>query len=725
MNKLFSSIYRAVFIIILLFLFNLTSPHSIFALDIELSGVEKQYLIDHPVLRIANEMDWPPYDFVENAKPAGYSIELITLIAKQLGIELEFVNGYSWTELMSLFEKGKIDIMPAIYFSEDREKFMSFTDPYSEQPTVMVTGNLSNINTLTDIKNNRVALISEFVITNTLLDKFPELHVVEVKSVLEGLTAVSAGTADVFFESIGAVSYILEHNYIPNLAVKSNPSLDQFKAPALHMAVQKENLILLGLLEKTFNGIPANELKIIKDHWMPSSNIIRSEKQSGALLNILYLFGVIFLGIAGIGIVLMLSMKRLNIGPKIWIAFSSISIFAVAIIGTNAYMSVKNTLEEESYSKLTTIREIKSIQIENYTNILRDQVCTFSENLMIIEAMKTFKKTFQVIDEELGIDSRNSQDISENLNLYYSNEFIPRLNLNLDSDVSKKMYIPKQLKTQIIQNLYITENPNSIGQKQLLNDAGDGSHYSKAHSLYHPVIRSFLEKFGYYDIFLVDSETGHIVYSVFKEVDYGTSLLSGPYQSTNIAKAFNLSNESTTPDYVKLIDFENYPPSYNAHASFISSPIFDGDRKIGVLIFQMPNDRINDIMTSNQDWYRVGLGASGETYILGSDLKMRNQSRFLTEDRKNYLKAISKIGTPDSIIDCIDRLNTSVGLQEVKTLGAGKALLGETGTQIFPDYRNIDVLSSYKPLNIKDVNWVIMSEIDASEAFSHVIEFRN
>ncbi|MCK5520197.1 MAG: transporter substrate-binding domain-containing protein, partial [Candidatus Marinimicrobia bacterium] len=399
-------------------------------------------------------------------------IELITLIAKQLDIELEFVNGYSWAELMSLFEKGKIDIMPAIYFSEDREKFMSFTDPYSEQPTVMVTGNLSNINTLADIKNKRVALISGFVITNTLLDKFPELHVVEVKSVLEGLTAVSAGTADVFFESIGAVSYILEHNYIPNLAVKSNPSLDQFKAPALHMAVQKENLILLDLLEKTFNKIPANELKIIKDHWMPSSNIIRSEKKSGALLNILYLFGLIFLGIASIGIILMLTMKRLNIGLKIWIAFSSISFFAVAIIATNAYMGVKNTMEDETYLKLTAIREVKSMQIEDYTNILRDQVCIFSENLMIIDAMKTFKETFHIIDEELGINSRNLQDISENLDLYYSNEFIPRLNQNLDSNVSKKAYIPEQLKTQIIQNLYITENPNPIGKKQLLNDAG-------------------------------------------------------------------------------------------------------------------------------------------------------------------------------------------------------------------------------------------------------------
>jgi hypothetical protein len=48
--------------------------------------------------------------------------------------------------------------------------------------------------------------------------------------------------------------------------------------------------------------------------------------------------------------------------------------------------------------------------------------------------------------------------------------------------------------------------------------------YSKAHKIYHPLIRSYLEKFKYYDIFLVDHETGNIVYSVYKEVDFGTSL---------------------------------------------------------------------------------------------------------------------------------------------------------------------------------------------------------
>jgi signal transduction histidine kinase len=38
-----------------------------------------------------------------------------------------------------------------------------------------------------------------------------------------------------------------------------------------------------------------------------------------------------------------------------------------------------------------------------------------------------------------------------------------------------------------------------------------------------------------------------------------------------------------------------------------------------------------------------------------------------------------------------------------------------SGAQILKDYRNIDVYSSYEPLEIGDLNWVILSEIDVEE----------
>jgi len=309
---------------------------------------------------------------------------------------------------------------------------------------------------------------------------------------------------------------------------------------------------------------------------------------------------------------------------------------------------------------------------------------------------------------------------------FYKLNFLQSLKANLSNsqtllvDIQFSKYLPKDKNSTVLQYYYIVANPHKKGLKHHLDNAGDSSSYSKAHEFYHPIIRSYLEKFGYYDIFLVDHETGHVVYTVFKEVDYGTSLLTGPYNETNFADAFKASRNAISKDFVRLMDFDPYHPSFNAPAAFMSSPIYDGDQKIGVLLFQMPIDRINNIMTSKQEWSKVGLGESGETYIIGSDFLIRNQSRFLIEDRNNYFMMIQKIGLPEETINRIRNLNSTIGLQPVKTRGTKAALSGETGTQIFPDYRGVSVLSSYKPLNISDVNWAIMSEIDEAEAFKYV-----
>jgi serine phosphatase RsbU (regulator of sigma subunit)/anti-sigma regulatory factor (Ser/Thr protein kinase) len=418
--------------------------------------------------------------------------------------------------------------------------------------------------------------------------------------------------------------------------------------------------------------------------------------------------------------------KNLKIGVKILIILSSVAIVAVGINGYIGYTAAKTSLEEESFNKLTAIREMKANQIENYFEHIRNEVITFSEDRMIIDAMKAFKEGFRKVDTELGLGEAQRDDMKSKVIQFYKLNFLPSLKANLSNsqarlvDMQFSKYLPKDKNSTVLQYVYIVANPHKKGLKHHLDNAGDGSSYSKAHEFYHPIIRSYLEKFGYYDIFLVDHETGHVVYTVFKEVDYGTSLLTGPYNETNFADAFKASRNAISEDFVRLMDFDPYPPSFNVPAAFISSPIYDGDQKIGVLLFQMPIDRINDIMTSKQEWSEVGLGESGETYIIGSDFLIRNQSRFLIEDRNNYFMMIQKTGLPKETIDRIRNFNSTIGLQPVKTRGTKAALSGETGAQIFPDYRGVSVLSSYKPLNISDVNWAIMSEIDEAEAFKYV-----
>ena len=408
------------------------------------------------------------------------------------------------------------------------------------------------------------------------------------------------------------------------------------------------------------------------------------------------------------------ALEHLPILKKISYSLLTVGLVTAFLIGVCAYVLTYFSVREQHFEQLTSIRENRASYIEDYFSQIRKQILTYSEDRMIIDAMKEFKEAFH--NQNVG----DTEGFNSSLEAYYNEEFISRLN----RQTGKKNAIDPYLETgdvaKYFQYHYITNNPNPTGEKDNLYKAPDNSKYSSIHEKYHPIVQSFLKEFGYYDIFLIDEKTGHIVYSVFKEVDYATSLLDGPYSKTNFGRLFQEVRNYSEPKQVKLWDFERYDPSYAAPASFIASPIFDGDEKVGVLIFQMPVDKINNVMTSNMKWKESGMGMSGESYIVGADFSMRSISRFLIEDSKGYFGQLRDLGVTKSTIQQIENYETSILLQKVSTEATKRALKGETATEIIDDYRNVSVFSSFKPLKIEDVNWVICSEIDEAEAMANV-----
>ncbi len=415
----------------------------------------------------------------------------------------------------------------------------------------------------------------------------------------------------------------------------------------------------------------------------------------------------------------------MKISIKLTLAFFFIAFLPILIVGYMSYRTGKHSLEVEAFNKLTAVREMKASQIEDYFGQIHDQILTLSNDPTVKSAMVAFKSGFNNIEKEYKAQGGDIAQSHVRVKNYVDNEYMVRLTPNLLENEEAVSELSEHTSTLILQDLYISSNPHDVGAKHEMYDADDGTSYSASHREFHPFFKDFLEKFGYYDIFLVDNESGHIVYSVFKEMDYATSLKNGHYKNTNIASAFKESAAAGNPDFVELEDFKPYHPSYNAPASFISSPIYVDGKLEGVLIFQMPIAKINGIMTNHNSWEEVGLGKSGETYIVGEDYLLRNQSRFLIEDRDNYFKMIADLGVDSSVIDRIMNFNSAIGLQAVHTEGTEAALRGETGTRIFDDYRGVSVLSSYKPLKLEGMHWVIMSELDEEEAFTEVDSLRD
>jgi Ca2+-binding RTX toxin-like protein len=90
---------------------------------------------------------------------------------------------------------------------------------------------------------------------------------------------------------------------------------------------------------------------------------------------------------------------------------------------------------------------------------------------------------------------------------------------------------------------------------------------------------------------------------------------------------------------------------------------------------------LNNVMTGNRQGLRQGLGQSGEAYLVGEDFLLRSDSRFLLQDKTDYLREIAASHLAPTVVARIDRLNTSVLLESVKTAqGLAEAYLRELAT---------------------------------------------
>ncbi|MCA9409432.1 MAG: methyl-accepting chemotaxis protein, partial [Candidatus Omnitrophica bacterium] len=384
----------------------------------------------------------------------------------------------------------------------------------------------------------------------------------------------------------------------------------------------------------------------------------------------------------------MFSLSNLKISQKLIGAFLILGILPVLIISQISLRSTTKLAEKEAESRLSGISRVKQNNVEQYFELIRGQVQTFSEDAMIIQAMKQFTYAFNRIVDDYGAEfDKNSADRVTKLRGRY--QYQAENTEGVDSSAVNR-WMPQDKRSLILQDLYIAENPNNIGEKEKLDVAPDGSTYSKLHQQYHPIIRSYLQKFEYYDIFFFFSETGYVVYTVFKEVDYATSLISGPYKDTNFAKAFRAARDSGQKDFVALEDFNFYEPSYNAPASFIASPIYDGEKLIGVLVFQMPVDRMNAVVQDS-----TGLGETGESYIVGKDYQMRTASRF--NEESTILK------------------------EKIETDAVKNAFAGKTGlTHLKKNHKGKASWVTYAPIKVEGFNWAMLTEIDEKEILSAV-----
>jgi len=382
---------------------------------------------------------------------------------------------------------------------------------------------------------------------------------------------------------------------------------------------------------------------------------------------------------------------QLQLRTKLMIVLFIAANIPLLIAGYVFQQSASTTLSEQAKQHLVSTRAGQQLQIEGFFHRLEEQIKDKSGTLSVISAMRAFTDAEDGLEEELEFSADELSEMRQVLVKYYDKTFGGEYKQQTTQKISTENLIPKDPFGIFSQYNYLAVNPNKLGEKDKLDHAGDMSIYSQIHEQYHPEFKKFTHQYGYYDLFLVNLE-GQIIYSVFKETDYGTNLKTGPHANSGIGQATQAALAAMTADTVHLItDYGRYLPSYNAPAMFIASPVFDNfNNKLGAMVVQVPVDKISQMMSS--------LPTSGETeasYLLGSDLKLRGNSH--QDDGLEILH------------DRIDSPATQA------------ALSGKRDVQFTHNHSDTEVLSAYTPLKIPGLNWVLITEIAYSEVVAPAI----
>ena len=231
---------------------------------LKLSTQEQNWIRQHSVVRYGAEKDWAPYDFVSaQGKHIGLTADFLALISQNSGIQFEPVID-DWNELLKKTRQGQIDLLPAIFFSESRTEYLTYTKAYQSMLEYFFIRDDVIAETLQDLNDKIIAIPKGYTHIEKIKQFFPKIQILEVDNLKTAIEAVIEKKADLLLETHAVLSYLLKQSSINTIrAFKPFPGGDT----PLYMAVNKENSVLAGILDKVMAVLPESKKRQIENKW--------------------------------------------------------------------------------------------------------------------------------------------------------------------------------------------------------------------------------------------------------------------------------------------------------------------------------------------------------------------------------------------------------------------------------------------------------------------------
>ena len=234
----------------------------------QLTAEERAWIKSNPRIRVHNEMDWPPFNFVEKGTPKGYSIDLMNLLAKKVGLKVEYVTGPTWNEFLEMMKRGDLDVMLNIVKTPERLNYMLYTPPYASNPNVILSRLDAPFKNVEQLSGKTVSLPKGFFYEEILKRDYPQINLLLTKNILEAMKAVIFGSAEAAFGELAVFNYFLSEHMMTDLVVSGEVNIGDPELSLLNIATRKDLPLLASILTKGVTSISREEEKRLKERWL-------------------------------------------------------------------------------------------------------------------------------------------------------------------------------------------------------------------------------------------------------------------------------------------------------------------------------------------------------------------------------------------------------------------------------------------------------------------------
>ncbi|MBA3026745.1 MAG: transporter substrate-binding domain-containing protein [Sulfurimonas sp.] len=232
---------------------------------------ELQWMKEHPVVTLGADYKWPPYDFVDKeANHSGISADFLKLIAQKSGLKFDVKPGI-WADVLSQMKDKKLDGLTCAVKTAERDEYLKFTKPYvSMDMAIVAQYDNKTILDIEDLNNKTVAVNRGSYLHEWLIEKYPNINLYLTSSNEASLEAVSFSKADAYIGNVAVATYIIKEKYLSNLKIINKiPNM----TTDVSIAVDKDNVVLYSIMEKTLLSISQEERQVIIDKWYQESRM--------------------------------------------------------------------------------------------------------------------------------------------------------------------------------------------------------------------------------------------------------------------------------------------------------------------------------------------------------------------------------------------------------------------------------------------------------------------